>query len=45
MDLKRFWRGFWQVADPKIWIASTIPMAVGGALAYGLNGSFNWYWF
>ncbi len=45
MNLKRFWRGFWQVADPKIWIASTIPMAVGGALAYGLNGTFNWYWF
>jgi 1,4-dihydroxy-2-naphthoate polyprenyltransferase len=45
LSLSRFWRGFWQVADPKIWVASTIPMAVGGALAYGLNGHFNWYWF
>lgn len=40
-----FWRGFWQVADPKIWIASAVPMSVGGALAYGLTGTFNWYWF
>jgi 1,4-dihydroxy-2-naphthoate octaprenyltransferase len=33
------------VADPKIWIASTVPIAVGGALAYGLTGNFNGYWF
>ncbi|EEG78690.1 prenyltransferase [Dethiobacter alkaliphilus] len=39
------WQGFWQVADPKIWVASTVPMAVGGALAYGLTGQFSWYWF
>jgi 1,4-dihydroxy-2-naphthoate octaprenyltransferase len=41
----RFWKGFWQVADPKIWIASTVPMAVGAALAFGITGQFNWYWF
>lgn len=45
MDIRRLWRGFWQVAYPKIWVASTVPMAVGGALAYGLTGTFNWYWF
>jgi 1,4-dihydroxy-2-naphthoate polyprenyltransferase len=43
--LRLLWRGFWQVADPKIWIASTVPMAVGGALAYGLTGRFSGYWF
>jgi 1,4-dihydroxy-2-naphthoate octaprenyltransferase len=41
----RFGKGFWQVADPKIWIASTVPMAVGAALAFGITGQFNWYWF
>ncbi len=44
-ELKRFWKGFWQIADPKIWIASTIPMAVGAAMAYADRGSFNWSWF
>lgn len=42
---RRLWNGFWQIADPKIWIASTIPMAVGGALAYAHTGSFSWIWF
>lgn len=42
---KRFWKGFWQLADPKIWIASTVPMAVGGALAFGSTGRFNILWF
>ncbi len=41
----RLWQGFWQVADPKIWIASTIPMAVGGALAYASSSSFSWPWY
>ena len=41
----RLWQGFWQIADPKIWIASTIPMAVGGALAYAQTGRFSWIWF
>ncbi len=44
-DSKRLWEGFWQIADPKIWIASTIPMAVGAAVAYAHQGSFSWYWF
>ncbi len=41
----RLWEGFWQIADPKIWIASTIPMAVGGALAFAYSGRFSWPWF
>jgi len=44
-DSKRLWEGFWQIADPKIWIASTIPMAVGATIAYVHQGSFSWYWF
>ena len=45
VQMKRLWEGFWQIADPKIWIASTIPMAVGGAMAYAHTGSFSWSWF
>lgn len=41
----RFYNGFWQIADPKIWIASTIPMAVGAAAAYAYLRSFSWSWF
>lgn len=43
--MSRFWKGFWMVADPKIWIASTVPMLVGTGLAYGMTGKFNLYWF
>lgn len=42
--IKGFWQGFWQLADPKIWIASTVPMMVGITLAYSLEGKFNFYW-
>jgi len=44
-EVIRLWRGFWQIADPKIWIASTIPMAVGGAIAYAHLDTFHWGWF
>lgn len=44
-NAKSLWVGFWQIADPKIWIASTIPMAVGAALAYAYRGTFSWGWF
>jgi 1,4-dihydroxy-2-naphthoate octaprenyltransferase len=44
-QFKRLWKGFWQLADPKIWVASTIPMAVGGALAFGMTGKFDVFWF
>lgn len=33
----RFWRGLWQLADVKIWIASTIPMLAAVALAYSAD--------
>lgn len=41
----RRWKGFWQLADPKIWIASTVPMAGAGALAYSNTGKFEVFWF
>ncbi|NLD46747.1 MAG: prenyltransferase [Clostridiaceae bacterium] len=41
----RRWKGFWQLADPKIWIASTVPMAAAGALAYSRTGKFEFFWF
>src|SRR5690606_13695116 len=30
----RTWQGFWQLADPKVWVASTVPMLVAATLAY-----------
>ena len=44
-DVRRVWQGFWQLADPKIWIASTVPMIVGAAFAFGNSGKFDLYWF
>src|SRR5690606_6071379 len=41
----RLWSGFWQLADPKIWIASTVPMLVAAALAYSDTGRFDFIWF
>lgn len=41
---KRLWQGFWQLADPKIWIASTIPMAVAITLAFVHTGSIPIGW-
>lgn len=42
---RRRWSGFWQLADPKIWIASTVPMLIGAALAYADTGQLHWGWF
>lgn len=42
---KRFWKGFWQLADIKIWIGSTVPMFVGGLFAYTQEKKFNFIWF
>ncbi|MEC9488146.1 MAG: prenyltransferase [Halanaerobium sp.] len=39
-----FWEGFWQLADPKIWVASTVPMLVAVSLSWK-DGYFNLYWF
>lgn len=33
------------MADPKIWIASTVPMLVAAALSYGMENKFNLFWF
>lgn len=41
---KRLWQGFWQLADPKIWIASTVPMLIGTGLAYGKTGTLEAEW-
>ncbi|MGE5588122.1 MAG: prenyltransferase [Clostridia bacterium] len=38
-------RGLIQLADPKIWVASTVPMFVAGALAYADTGRFAVGWF
>jgi 1,4-dihydroxy-2-naphthoate octaprenyltransferase len=43
--MKSFWKGFWLLANPRFWVASTVPMLVGTALAYGMTGKFNFYWF
>jgi len=40
----RVWSGFWQLADPKIWVASTVPMLVGAALAYSASGTLQVGW-
>jgi 1,4-dihydroxy-2-naphthoate octaprenyltransferase len=44
-EKNRVWHGFWQLADPKIWIASTVPMLVAAALAYSDTGRFDFVWF
>ncbi|ABY91981.1 MAG: 1,4-dihydroxy-2-naphthoate octaprenyltransferase [Caldanaerobacter subterraneus] len=44
-EFSRVWKGFWQLADPKIWIASTVPMFVAAAYAYGKTGKFDFLWF
>ncbi len=35
--MKKLMKGFWQVADPKIWVASTIPMLTGAAIAWAFG--------
>ncbi len=50
MDKQRsvFIKGFLQVADPKIWVASVIPLTVGAALAWCFGTQtkpLSWLWF
>lgn len=33
-SVRKLMKGFWQVADPKIWVASTIPLLSGAAIAW-----------
>ncbi|CAM4053020.1 prenyltransferase [Cohnella lubricantis] len=42
---RRVWAGFWQLADPKIWVASTVPMLVGAALAFAEERRIHGGWF
>lgn len=37
-------KGFWQLADPKIWIASTVPMVLGVLLSWASNRGFSLFW-
>lgn len=41
---RQLYKGFWQIADPKIWIASTVPMVLGIMLSVLYAGSFNLLW-
>ncbi|MBW8350947.1 prenyltransferase [Bacillus sp. IITD106] len=43
--MERIWQGFWQLSDPKIWIASTIPMFIAAALSYGYTRTIDIGWF
>jgi len=45
VSLKRLHKGFWQLADPKIWIASTVPMLLGVIIAVSFHRAFDYYWF
>lgn len=48
MENKGFFRGFMQVADPKIWVASVIPLAAGASLAWCFGTQtkpLSWLWF
>ena len=42
---RRVEKGFWQLADPKIWVASTVPMVLGVILAIAYHNAFDYYWF
>jgi 1,4-dihydroxy-2-naphthoate octaprenyltransferase len=44
-DIPRIWKGFWQVAAPMSWIASTIPMILGAVISYKFTGEYSWFWF
>lgn len=37
-------KGFWQLADPKIWVASTVPMVLGVVLSWASGRGFDLFW-
>ncbi|OUM94582.1 MAG: 1,4-dihydroxy-2-naphthoate octaprenyltransferase [Thermobacillus sp. ZCTH02-B1] len=41
---KRIWKGFWQLADPKVWLASTVPMLVAAVMAWRDTGRIPVFW-
>ena len=45
MNKSNLLKGFWQLADPKIWVASTVPMALAAALAITAKpANFSIFW-
>lgn len=40
----KLYKGFWQVADPKIWVASTIPLVLGVIMSVVYTGEFHLFW-
>lgn len=44
-ELKRYIKGLWRLANPKIWVASAVPLLVGSVCAYQRTGSFSIWWF
>ncbi|HHV18334.1 MAG TPA: prenyltransferase [Thermoanaerobacterales bacterium] len=43
-SFSRTLQGIWRLADPKLCIASTVPMIVGAAMAYRTLGFIDLYW-
>ena len=44
-DAKRLNRGFWQIADPKIWVGSIVPMCFAAVFAWAVSDIFDILWF
>src|SRR5262245_36407938 len=40
--MRSFWKGFWQLADPKIWTASIVPFVLGTSLAACAGFRIHW---
>jgi 1,4-dihydroxy-2-naphthoate octaprenyltransferase len=50
VDFRRLNKGFWQIADPKIWVGSIVPLVFAAVLAWSISigGKLNIYdilWF
>ncbi len=42
MSGTNFVKGFWQLADPKIWTASRVPFILGTCVAAGTGFQIHW---
>lgn len=40
--IERIWRGFWQLSDPKIWVASLVPFVLGNCIAIARRFEIQW---
>ena len=38
----KLWKGFWQLADPKIWTASIVPFVLGSTVAVSSGYHIHW---